>query len=222
VARRSCSYALALREFSRKFVVPSGDMAVVGCCPGQLVLWLRADSCSPGLKIGLRGGQCYEELLDKFSGSASLHHDYANFCETVLNDEARAIKYRQGADILESGHLVPSALSSSLSASNQTLAYRFRQLAMANSQIKGMRLISLGWVALSPPPPTVNEGEHIRGVMSTVLNLAAPSPIRIRASRRQWFKRKQHLGSWSQSVAKRDTSVKCGAVLAWQGLLARR
>ncbi len=47
--------------------------------------------------------QCYEELLEKFSGSASLHLDYANFCEVVLNDEARAGKYRQGADILESG-----------------------------------------------------------------------------------------------------------------------
>ena len=59
------------------------------------------------LNIGVCGGQCYEELLDKFSGSASLHHDYANFCEAVLNDEARAIKFRQGADILESGRPLP-------------------------------------------------------------------------------------------------------------------
>ena len=47
--------------------------------------------------------QCYEELLSKFSGSASLHLDFAHFCEAVLNDEARARKYRHGAEILESG-----------------------------------------------------------------------------------------------------------------------
>jgi hypothetical protein len=47
--------------------------------------------------------QCYEELLSKFSGSASLHHDYAEFCEVVLNDADTASKYRHGAEILESG-----------------------------------------------------------------------------------------------------------------------
>ncbi len=47
--------------------------------------------------------QCYEELLSKFSGSASLHLDFAHFCEAVLNDEARARKYRHGAEILETG-----------------------------------------------------------------------------------------------------------------------
>ncbi len=47
--------------------------------------------------------QCYEELLSKFSGSASLHLDFAHFCEAVLNDEDRARKYRHGAEILESG-----------------------------------------------------------------------------------------------------------------------
>ncbi len=49
--------------------------------------------------------QCYEELLSKFSGSASLHLDFAHFCEAVLNDEVRAHKYRHGAEILESGAL---------------------------------------------------------------------------------------------------------------------
>ncbi len=49
------------------------------------------------------GVQCYEELLSKFSGSASLHHDYAEFCEAVLNDAEKASKYRHGAEILESG-----------------------------------------------------------------------------------------------------------------------
>jgi hypothetical protein len=58
----------------------------------------------------LRGGvQCYEELLSKFSGSASLHLDFAHFCEAVLNDEARARKYRHGAEILETGALVRPA-----------------------------------------------------------------------------------------------------------------
>ena len=50
-------------------------------------------------------GQSYEELLSKFSGSASLHLDFANFCEAVLNDPEKAAKYRQGAEILESGTL---------------------------------------------------------------------------------------------------------------------
>ena len=49
--------------------------------------------------------QCYEELLSKFSGSASLHLEYANFCEAVLNDQETAAKYRHGAEILESGGL---------------------------------------------------------------------------------------------------------------------
>ncbi len=47
--------------------------------------------------------QCYKELLAKFSGSASLHHDYAVFCEAVLNDAETANKYRRDAAMLESG-----------------------------------------------------------------------------------------------------------------------
>ncbi len=69
-------------------------------------LWSRAPF--PAFHAGVREGQCYEELLEKFSGSASLHHDFANFCESVLNDEDRAIEFRQGADILESGRPLSS------------------------------------------------------------------------------------------------------------------
>ena len=43
-----------------------------------------------------------------------MHLDYANFCEAVLNDEARAMKYRQGADILESGRSLPFSAPSAL------------------------------------------------------------------------------------------------------------
>ncbi len=58
--------------------------------------------------------QCYEELLSKFSGSASLHLDFAHFCEAVLNDETRARKYRHGAEILETGapfYLLPLSIA---------------------------------------------------------------------------------------------------------------
>jgi hypothetical protein len=47
--------------------------------------------------------QSYKELLGKFSGSASLHLDFANFCDTVLNDSDEAAKFLHGAEILESG-----------------------------------------------------------------------------------------------------------------------
>ena len=49
------------------------------------------------------GRQSYEELLSKFSASTSLHLDFANFCDAVLNDPDKAAKYRQGAEILETG-----------------------------------------------------------------------------------------------------------------------
>ncbi len=43
------------------------------------------------------------ELVDKFSGSASLRRDYAEFCDIVLNDFEKAEMHRHGADLLESG-----------------------------------------------------------------------------------------------------------------------
>ncbi len=43
------------------------------------------------------------ELVDKFSGSASLRRDYAEFCDIVLNDSDKAEMHRHGADLLESG-----------------------------------------------------------------------------------------------------------------------
>jgi hypothetical protein len=91
--------------------------------------------------------QCYEELLEKFSGSASLHHDYANFCEAVLNDEARAIKFRQGADILESGSFPPFSTLRWSYGTNQALAH-LKALASA-SAAKSKMLISI-------PDPTID------------------------------------------------------------------
>ena len=43
------------------------------------------------------------ELVEKFSGSASLRRDYAEFCDIVLNDFEKAEMHRHGADLLESG-----------------------------------------------------------------------------------------------------------------------
>ncbi len=59
-------------------------------------------SPSPTLHpLPLRQG--FEELLDKFSGSASLRLDFANFCDVVLNDAARAESLRHSAALLEQG-----------------------------------------------------------------------------------------------------------------------
>jgi hypothetical protein len=52
----------------------------------------------------LRGiEQCYEDLVVKFPGSSSLLLDYAQFCEDILNDQAKASKLRSGADTFEPG-----------------------------------------------------------------------------------------------------------------------
>ena len=47
--------------------------------------------------------QCYEELVEKFSGSASLRRDYAEFCDIIINDFDKAELHRHGAELLESG-----------------------------------------------------------------------------------------------------------------------
>jgi hypothetical protein len=47
--------------------------------------------------------QCYDDLVVKFPGSSSLLLDYAQFCEDILNDQARANKLRHGAVTFEAG-----------------------------------------------------------------------------------------------------------------------
>ena len=47
--------------------------------------------------------QKYQELLEKFPGSASLRLDYASFCDVVLNDDVRADSLRHAAEGLETG-----------------------------------------------------------------------------------------------------------------------
>ena len=51
----------------------------------------------------LISGQCYEDLVVKFPGSSSLLLDYAQFCEDILNDQAKASKLRRGAVAFEAG-----------------------------------------------------------------------------------------------------------------------
>ncbi len=50
--------------------------------------------------------QCYEELVQKFSGSAYLRRDYADFCDYVLNDARKAENHRKHAELLDTGELL--------------------------------------------------------------------------------------------------------------------
>jgi hypothetical protein len=47
--------------------------------------------------------QCYEELVQKFAGSAYLRRDYADFCDCVLNDARKAENHRKHAELLDTG-----------------------------------------------------------------------------------------------------------------------
>ena len=84
-AHLSVRAGLELRRTS-----PDGAARPLVLCPSVL----RRDP--PG-----RAAQFYEELLEKFPGSTSLHCDYAHFCYVVLNDEVRAESLRERAALLE-------------------------------------------------------------------------------------------------------------------------
>uniref|UniRef100_A0A7S0MNW7 Uncharacterized protein n=1 Tax=Cryptomonas curvata TaxID=233186 RepID=A0A7S0MNW7_9CRYP len=90
--------------------------------------------------------KCYVELVDKFSGSASLRRDYAEFCDIVLNDFDKAEMHRHGADLLESGDDIQDAGDESRSRSSSNVSIRSAQrnfIQSWSSSVMGSEVKSL-------------------------------------------------------------------------------